>query len=182
MKYNFLMNSRKEKAAKILGIKKPAFLFGKEPSAHSRPGYKKVSKSTEMATDAGVSKRVHKNGVSHKYKMPIKKAFGGPMPQESPEVASRIEDANQILRSASGLKKGGVAHHKPRVCKASGGPLGLSQMANRDLEAGKAALGFKRGGDIKMVTERIRKPKPMQMLRAGKATRPSFSHKCYKDK
>lgn len=51
-----------------------------------------------------------------------RRADGGPMPTESPEVEQRIEDANQMLKSGMGLKKGGLAKMAP-LKKADGGPV-----------------------------------------------------------
>lgn len=46
-----------------------------------------------------------------------------------------------------GVKRGGKIHHKHhRAHKADGGMMGMSEMGNRDLMAGRNALGLKHGG------------------------------------
>lgn len=131
-----------------------------------------------------------KGGICHGHKMskmPTRKADGGSIPGESPEVEQNIDGANQMLRSGIGLKKGGqvnkgrvkksiggemqkasimglpgylmnqaVGGYKKggRVRKAEGGNLGLSKMSNRDFDAGKSAMGLKRGGNAKSRTRK----------------------------
>lgn len=106
MKTRFLMNSRKEKAMKAFGM----------------GGYKRGGHVTEISIVLGMPKGLKNSGMGHEHKMPkmpmrMRKADGGPVPMENPEISQTIDDANQILRSEMGLRKGGI----PR--KANGGEL-----------------------------------------------------------
>lgn len=135
MTTRYLMSDRKEKAM----------------NRFSAGGYKKGGHVTEIAIMMGSPKGMKKSGMG-RHKSPMRKTFGGPMDAEAPQVEQNIDQANQMLQKGIGLKKGGTArpcHFKHRTCKADGGPIGLTQMANRDFKSGKNAVGLKKGGTTK---------------------------------
>jgi hypothetical protein len=167
MTTRYLMSDRKEKAMNRFGA----------------GGYKKGGHVTEIAIMMGMPKGMKKSGMGC-HKSPMRKAFGGPMDAEAPQVEQNIDQANQMLQKGIGLKKGGAArprHFKHRMCKADGGPIGLTQMANRDFKAGKSALGLKMGGDVRMAAGGAGKIRKHVMSKAGKPLPTSFAKKHAKD-
>lgn len=104
---------------------------------------------TKMQTDLYIptrSKQHHQNQV--RFEKVCHKADGGML--GTPDVNSRIQQANQLLGAAvdspMGIKRGGKVHHKHRVHKRFGGNLTPYEMGNQDLIAGRSALGLRRGG------------------------------------
>jgi hypothetical protein len=167
MTVRFLMNDRKEKAMR-------AFNGG---------GYKRGGRVTEIAIVMGMPKGMKKHGMSCG-KSPIKKALGGPMAPENSEAMQNVIKANQMLKDGFGLKKGGPArpgHFKNRMCKANGGPVGLTQMANRDLEAGKSLMGLKKGGDVRMAAGGAGKIRKHVMSKSGKPLPTSLARRRCRD-
>src|ERR1041385_3465285 len=167
MTVRFLMNGRKEKAMRTF----------------NGGGYKKGGHVTEIAIVFGMPKGMKHHGMSNK--PPIRKNFGGPMVAETPEIAQRISDANQMLKNSIGLKKGGLPrtdYLKNRMCKSDGGSVGLTRMANRDLETGKKLMGLKEGGDIRMAAGGVGKIRKHVMSKSGKPIPTSFSRKYCRDK
>jgi hypothetical protein len=129
MTVRFLMNDRKEKAMRTFNA----------------GGYKKGGHVTEIAIMMGAPKGMKKSGMGCN-KSPVRKSIGG-----------SILDAAFIpgnIKSAFGLKKGGICHGK-KVRKADGGPMvpenpeAMQRIsdANQMLKNG---MGLKKGGTARL--------------------------------